>query len=166
MRCRCGIAVALLLAASVVNAQSYPRQSDVESVDATVNAYYDVISGPAGYAYDAERDASLHAPGALITRLTAKGLADRHDLAGEQATVPTVYEEAFFEVEINRIVEQYGNMAHVWSTYEVRGTPDGEATASGLNSISLYQSEGRWWIASWATQLVEDGDLPERYTGR
>ncbi len=158
--------IALAFAAGVVSAQDYPGQSDVESVDAIVNAYYDVISGPAGYEYDAERDASLHAPDAVITRLTADGLGNRHDLAAEQATVPAVYEEAFFEVEINRVVEHYGNMAHVWSTYEIRGAPDADATASGLNSLSLYRAEGRWWIASWSTQLVEDGDLPERYTGK
>ena len=166
MRFRFVIFVALACGAGIVSAQDYPRPSDVESIDAIVNAYYDVISGPAGYVYDGERDASLHAPDAIITRLTAEGLGNRHDLAAEQATVPAIYDQAFFEVEINRVVEHYGNMAHVWSTYEIRGTPDGDATASGLNSLSLYQAEGRWWIASWSTQLVEDGNLPERYSGK
>ncbi len=165
MNYRFGFALALFSFASVTIAQDYPRRSDVESVDAIVDAYYDVISGPTGYTYDADRDASLHAPDALITRLSAKGLDNRHDLAAEQATVPAVYEEAFFEVETNRIVEQYGNMAHVWSTYEVRSTPNGDASAVGLNSISLYRDEDRWWIASWSTQLIDDDEAPERYLG-
>ncbi len=166
MNYRFSFAVAVLFIASVTAAQDYPRQSDVESIDAIINAYYDVISGPAGYEYNAERDASLHAPGAIITRLNRSGLGNRHDLTTEQATVPSVYEEPFFEVEINRIVERYENMAQVWSTYEVRSSPDGAASAVGLNSISLYRDKGRWWIASWSTQLVEDDDVAERYLGR
>ena len=167
MKLRVITASALLAMASFTYAQDDTLQTDVESVDAIVDAYYDVISGPAGYEYDAERDASLHAPLAIITRLSAAGLDNRHNLAAEQGTVPPVYEENFFEVEINRIVEQYGNMAHVWSTYEVRPSPDGDASALGLNSISLYRDGGRWWIASWSTQLVDDDNpLPDRYLGR
>ena len=157
----------LLAVASLAYAQDDAHQLDVESVDAIIDAYYDVISGPAGHEYDAERDAALHAPLAIITRLSAAGLDNRHDLAAEQDTVPPVYEEAFFEVEVNRIVEHYGNMAHVWSTYEVRPSPEGNASSLGLNSISLYRDEGRWWIASWSTQLVDDDNpLPDRYLGR
>ena len=156
----------LLAVASFAYAQDDTPGSDVESVDAIIKAYYNVISGPAGYEYDARRDASLHAPLAIISRLSAAGLDNRHDLAVEQGTVPSVYEEGFFEVEINRIVERYGNMAHVWSTYEVRSSPAGNATALGLNSISLYRDSGRWWIASWSTQLADDDNpLPDRYLG-
>lgn len=167
MQLRVIAASALLAVVSFTFAQDDTHPSDVESVDAIVDAYYDVISGPAGHEYEAGRDASLHAPLAIITRLSASGLDKRHDLAAEQGAVPAVYAEGFFEVEINRIVEQYGNMAHVWSTYEVRASPGGDATALGLNSISLYRDDGRWWIASWSTQLVDDENkLSDRYLGR
>ena len=167
MQLRALNAAVLLAVASFAYAQDTTRGPDVESVDAIINAYYDVISGPAGHEYDAERDTSLHAPLAIITRLSAAGLDNRHDLAVEQGTVPPVYEESFFEVEINRIVEQYGNMAHVWSTYEVRSSPDGNATGLGLNSISLYRDDRRWWIASWSTQHADDDNpLPDRFLGK
>ena len=46
---------------------------DTSSVDSIVNAYYEVVSGPEGFIYDADRDASIHADGALITKVFPHG---------------------------------------------------------------------------------------------
>ena len=43
------------------------------SIDTGVDAYYAVISGPQGHVYDAQRDASIHAEGALITKFFLDG---------------------------------------------------------------------------------------------
>ena len=147
----------------VLSAADYPLESDVSSIDAIVNAYYDVISGPAGHNYDAERDRSLHAPLAIITRITAGGELQRHDFATEQEPFKEPYQVGLFEYEIGRIVEEFGELAHVWSTFEIRNTPDGEVVSRGVNSISLYYHEDRWWIASWSTQPEGDEPLPEKY---
>ncbi|MEM7504064.1 MAG: hypothetical protein AAF417_18630 [Pseudomonadota bacterium] len=149
-----------------LSAAEYPLRSDVESIDAIVAAYYDVISGPAGFRYDADRDRSLHAPNAIITRVSAEGSLQRHNLAAEQEPLKDPYPEGFFEYEIGRIVEEYGDLAHVWSTFEVRRTPEGETVSRGVNSISLYYHENRWWIASWSTQPEGDEPLPARYLNK
>lgn len=148
---------------STVFSENEPLATDVESIDSIINAYYDVISGPEGYHYDAERDRHLHAPNAVITRTSADGTFQRHDLATEQKPLETPYQEGFFEHEIGRIVEHYGHLAHVWSTYEIRNTIDGDAVGRGVNSISLYYHESRWWIASWSTQLEGKTPLPTKY---
>lgn len=148
-----------------VAAADYPLESDVKSIDAIVAAYYDVISGPAGFQYDADRDASLHAPNAIITRVSADGSLQRHDLAVEQEPLKEPYPEGFFEYEIGRIVEAYGDLAHVWSTFEIRRSPNGESVGRGVNSISLYYHENRWWIASWSTQPEGEEPLPAKYLG-
>ena len=50
---------------------------DTSSIDALVNAAYDVISGPAGTARDWERERSLFWPGArLIPTATVPGRND------------------------------------------------------------------------------------------
>jgi hypothetical protein len=152
-----------LIAFDALSETGYPLESDVASLDAIIRAYYDVISGPAGYQYDVKRDQSLHAPDAIITRITADGSLQRHDLATEQLPLREPYAEGFFEHEISRIVEEYGGLAHVWSTYEVRSTPDGAATSRGVNSISLFYHADRWWIASWSTQLEGKSPLPSKY---
>ena len=141
----------------------YPLAADVSSIDGIINAYYDVISGPAGHQYDAERDRSLHAPDAIVTRITAQGELQRHDFATEQEPFTTPYEEGLFETEIGRIVEEFGGLAHVWTTFEIRNTPDGEVVTRGVNSISLYYHDDRWWIASWSTEPEGDEPLPAKY---
>ena len=100
-----------------------------------VDAYYDVISGPKGHSYNVTRDQSLHASKAIITRTDDDGLLERHDLSTEHVPLTAIYSEGLFEVEIGRIVEQYGNIAHAWSSYEVRNTPEGPAQPEGDQPI-------------------------------
>ena len=55
--------VATILSTSVLAyASDYPLEDDVSSIDGVIMAYYGVVSGPAGFEYDHERDRSLHAP--------------------------------------------------------------------------------------------------------
>ena len=156
-------AAVLLLLSSAVFADDYPLQSDVATIDGIVNAYYDVINGPPGYEFESERDRSLHAPNAIITRVTPGGELVRHGLAAEHEPLSEPYDEGFFETEIGRIVEEYGNLAHVWSTFEIRNDPEGEVVSRGVNSITLYYYEDRWWIASWSTEQEGDEPLPDQY---
>jgi len=137
--------------------------ADVQSIDAIVDAYYDVISGPKGHQYDAERDLFLHASQAIITRVSEAGTLQRHDFATEQAMFAEPYPEGLFEFEIGRVTEEYGNLAHVWSAFEIRNTPDGDVVSRGINSISLYRYDERWWISSWSTHPEGDDPLPEKY---
>lgn len=51
----------------------------------------------------------------------------------------------FFEREIWRRVETFGNVAHVFSAFEA-GFANGEVFARGVNSIQLLQANGRWWV--------------------
>lgn len=56
----------------------------------------------------------------------------------------------FFEVEIARRVHIFGNIAHVWSAYEARTSPDDTVPERrGINSIQLYRdAPGRWRITA------------------
>ena len=74
----------------------------------------------------------------MITRTDDDGLLERHNLLTEQVPLTAIYSEGLFEAEIGRIVEQYGNIAHAWSSYEVRNTPDGPTISRGISSVSMY----------------------------
>lgn len=156
------ILLSLAFAISAVAAE-YPLEEDVSSIDAIVDAYYDVISGPVGHQYDAARDRSLHAPDALITRITPAGELQRHDMTTEQQALTEPYKQGLFEVELGRIVQKYGDLAQVWSTFEIRETPNGPAVSRGVTSMSLYHRDSRWWIGTWSTQSEGDEPLPEKY---
>ena len=55
-------------------------------------------------------------------------------------------ENAFYEVETDRRVDVFGNIAHVWSHYEARrSTSDNDVERRGINSIQLFRDPDRGW---------------------
>jgi hypothetical protein len=131
--------------------------SDVESIDAIIAAAYDVISGPAGKKRDWDRERSLFFPGArLMPTATVPGRNDVDlvplilDVEGYIERVEPIFAKSgFYEKEIARRVEQFGRIAHVWSTYESRHDPsDASPFMRGINSIQLFNDGNRWWILS------------------
>jgi hypothetical protein len=130
------------------------RAEDVGSMDAILAALYDVISGPAGQQRDWDRMRSLFAPGARLipTGKRPDGSAvmliwtvDQYiTTAGSQ-----LEKEGFFEREIGRHVDRYGNVVQVFSSYDSRHAKDDEKPfARGINSIQLHHDGARWWVVS------------------
>ena len=136
---------------------------DVASVDAILAALYDVISGPAGQERNWDRFRSLFIPGArLIPTGRAQNGQVRHRVMDAEGYIstsgPLLMKEGFFEREIARRTEQFGNIAHAFSTYESRRTPGAAPFARGINSIQLLRREGRWWIVT----ILWDVERPDR----
>lgn len=72
--------------------------------------------------------------------------------------------EVFYEVQVKVKTETYGHMAHLWSTYEIRPTPDGKAEVTGINSIQAVYDGSRWRVLSvlWEPSATA-GPIPEQY---
>ena len=159
--------LALALLAPAAAAQG-ADPADVSSLDAILDAYYEVVSGPAGQPRDWARDSTLHHPDAVVTvvRTGADGetVIEPVDLAAYHAGAGGLAEAGFFEVEIARQVQQHGAVAHVWSTYESRLDPDEEPFARGINSMQLFWDGERWHMLTifWH-QESEDTPIPAPY---
>jgi len=71
----------------------------------------------------------------------------------------------FYEAELSHRVERIGRIAHVWSTYESRHTPeDAEPFMRGVNSIQLYNDGQRWWVINLTWQPeTESAPIPAEY---
>jgi len=143
-------------------------QEDVQSIDGILRAYYEVVSGPAGSAYDRARDEFLHHPDALIAVPVPDGTGGTHletmSLAGFYDRAGGVRDTPFFEWEIHRVVERFGMIAHVWSTYAASAEPGGEPHTRGVNSIQLYFDGERWWVMGWIYDQERPGlELPDGY---
>jgi hypothetical protein len=166
------LAAALLGAASSGFAQQaapQARPQDVASIDAIIGALYEVISGPAGQKRDWDRFLSLFAPGARLipTGPTEAGGAAARILAPEDyrtRAAPGLEQNGFFENEIARTTESYGNIAHAFSTYESRRTADAAPFDRGINSIQLLKDGSRWWIVTvyWDAERTA-GPIPAKY---
>lgn|SRR5574341_77204 len=157
-------------------AASQPAQTpaadpkDVATMDAVVAALYDVISGPAGQKRNWDRFRSLLYPGA---RLIPTGRRQTGEIVARVGTpedyitgsAPLLEQNGFFEREISRRTERFGNIAHLFSTYESRHKADDERPfARGINSIQLWNDGTRWWILTVMWQGEDDkSPLPAEY---
>lgn len=161
------------LVGSLAGHPSWPmaQPADVRSIDAIVSALYNVISGPKGQQRDWNRMRSLFLPdGRLIPSRTDR---DTHRNDAVVLTIegyierssPRMESEGFFEHGIHNEVEEFGNIAHVWSTYESRhATEDAKPFARGINSIQLLKSGGRYYIVEilWDSETPAS-PIPTRY---
>ena len=70
----------------------------------------------------------------------------------------------FYERQVKVSSETYGHIAHLWSTYEVRPTPEGKPDVRGINSIQAAFDGKRWKIISieWQAETPTE-PVPEKY---
>ncbi len=146
---------------------------DTATIDSTVDALYRAISfRPGGRpSWDALR--SLFLPGGRLIPPKREGdqhvavLSVEEFIAWGDEVFAGAREAGFDERDTHRVTEQFGNVAHVLSTYESRFTPeDAEPTQRGVNSIQLVRDGGRWWAVTifWDAER-EDNPIPARYLG-
>lgn len=167
------ISLVIFFVAASVFSQA-PREADpkdVASLDAIMKAVYDVISGDAGQKRDWDRFRALFHKDA---RLMPTGVNPQTKIAGARAFTPDEYikqadpyfeKEGFYETERARRVEQYGNIVHVFSTYESRhSTKDTKPFARGINSFQLLNDGKRWWVVTiyWQAETPEN-QIPKKY---
>jgi hypothetical protein len=58
----------------------------------------------------------------VITRLNENGKTESHTLEAEYIPIG-LSRRGFFEKELKRIVNKFGNIAQVWSAFEIRTDP-------------------------------------------
>ena len=78
---------------------------------------------------------------------------------------PYLESNGFFEKEVARRTEQFGNLVHVWTTYEARNkADDAKPMMRGINSMQLWNDGKRWWVLSIVWQAEDPTTpLPEKY---
>lgn len=134
-----------------LNAQNNNYEQDVKTIDALIKASYEVVSGEKGAKRNWERDKYLHHPKTVYSyydreeeKQATMTLQEFHKVTDDM-----IFETAFYENEVNREVRVFGNIAHVWSTYETRLEKNGKVERRGINSIQLIFEDNRWYIISW-----------------
>lgn len=145
--------------------------ADVASIDAIIKAVYEVISGDAGKARDWDRFRTLfHKDAHLIPsdKNPQTGIVSATALTPEdylKQAEPFFLNNGFFEKEIANRKEIYGNIAHVFSTYEsFRKSDEKKPFMRGINSFQLLNDGKRWWIVNifWLSETPENL-IPKKY---
>ena len=148
-------------------ATSLARAADGDSIDSVVRAVYEAISGPAG-TRDWARFRSLFAEGARLipVRATAEGASPAPMTVEDYVTRAGANFEknGFYEREVARRAESFGNIAHVFSTYESRHAPGEKPFARGINSFQLVRDGKRWKAITILWDSEREGNaIPEKY---
>jgi len=143
------------------------RAADGDSIDTIMRAVYDTISGPAG-TRDWVRFRSLFAEGARLIpiRVTPQGPAPAVMTVEDyvQRAGGSFEKTAFYESEVARRVETFGNIAHVFSTYESRHAPGEKPFARGINSFQLVKDGQAWKVVTILWEAEREGNpIPEKY---
>lgn len=148
-----------------------PSGLDVVSKDNILKALYEVISGPPGER-NWERFRSLFHPQAYMgaTATDPSGTVRFRSFTPEEYVRnngPFFKSSGFFEEEIGRSEDAFGNIVQVFSAYQYRFQQNGPVQKRGINSIQLVNENGRWWIANiiW-NEESQALPIPEKYLGK
>lgn len=146
------------------------RPADVASSEAIITALYDVISGGPNQNRDWDRFRSLFTSGArlIVGAPSPDGRVPSRNMTVEEYVVmadPFLKRDGFWEREIARRVERYGNVTHVFSTYESRvKSADAPPFSRGINSIQLVTNGERWWVVTILWDFERPGNpIPAQY---
>ena len=142
---------------------------DVATADAIIAALYDANSVMVDQKRGADRFRSLFVPdarmmptaripnGKAILRFQPLDVYIRTASSGQPR-------HGFSEREIARTSETFGNIMHVFSTYEARRDSADTKPTRGINSIQLFNDGTRWWVVSvlWDNERP-DSPIPAAY---
>lgn len=153
-----------------VNGQDVRSSPFLDSIDGIITTLYSVISGEKGETRDWELMRSLFHPEAKLipSGLEAEGeFKARYITPGEyiQNSGQWLINNGFFEKEIHRVTQRFGNIAHIFSTYECfHSETDNHPFMRGINSIQLLFDGKRWWIINlYWTQETVTNPIPGEY---
>jgi hypothetical protein len=139
----------------ICRAQACPTTNTIPDL---VKALDDAVSGPGNKDRTCLR--ALLMPDARLIPLTKStdGQWVSHPLTVEDwiSRVAKRGNDAFYERQVKYSTESFGQIAQLWSTFEIRPTPDGKALARGINAIQAINDGSGWKV----TQIVWKDESP------
>jgi len=143
--------------------------SDCASLDSIIGALYATISGAAGER-DWERFRTLFYPGARLHRtvVSADGEVSMSAMDVEgfiNFANPFLSQHPFYEWELVRQVDDFGQIAQVFSSFDSSSSADGgDSLGRGINSVQLWFDNQRWWVMSMLWDDERAGNkIPPQY---
>lgn len=175
MRLPLGITLACLALTSAAAGAQAP--SPQQTIDGVMIELYAAVTREPGQRFAWDRLRAIMLPGAIMLpqprQLQGRSQVMSVDQfiawidAGTDPTIGTGRDQGFYERQINLIVDQYGDVAQAFTTYEKGPYQPRQVIGRGINTVQLVRRDGLWWILSiaWDEENTA-GPLPPKYRGR
>ena len=124
---------------------------DLTSIPALMEALYRAISGPpGGQDFDLARRIWHPELRMVRTGVDAEGRPTLRSFSADEYEANAralLAHTSFYEIETERRIVRFGNVAQVFSAYEARTAPvGGDFIKRGMNCAHLYNDGERWWL--------------------
>jgi len=169
---RITLVLILFIGTYLANGQNDNSQylEKVKTIDSTLETLYTVISGEKGEERNWELFKYLFKPDAKLIPSGKKkdGTVEARFISAQDyidGSGKWLVENGFFEKEIHRETDTFGNITQVFSTYEsFRSKKDTDPFMRGINSIQLLNDGKRWWVINiYWMQESEENPIPDEY---
>ncbi len=121
------------------------------TLDDVIKEMYDSICFEHGERPDWKRSDAIYAPGARLVRVNDSGVYE-FDVKSYRVDFERMIDSgempSFWEGELWRDTQQFGDVAHVLSAYETRRSRNGDVLNRGVNSLQMFRRGGRWLISA------------------
>lgn len=159
------LALVFLFAAPAGFAQTAPAPAAcpaTPTLDKLISALDAAVSGPANKDRTCMRQLLL--PEARLIPINPAVSVRVLTIDDWIAAVAKRGSDAFYEVQIRHPSESYGRVAQLWSTYEIRPTPDGKPEGRGINSIQAVYDGQNWKVLEilWQAETPQT-PIPAKY---
>ena len=155
----------ILLSAPFLQAQTASCPSS-KTRDDLIKARDDAVSGPADKDRTCMRQLLLSDARLIPVGKGKDGTIGPHVLNVDDWITPVKARGSavFYEHQVKYSSDVYGHIAHLWSTYEIRPTPDGKAEMRGINSIQAVFNGTEWKVVEilWQAE-TPDESIPQKY---
>ena len=148
-----------------------------ETVEGVMTELYAAVTRAPGQPFPWQRLRAVVLPGAIMLPQPRQrqGRSDIMNVdqfiawidSGWKPIIGTPNDRGFFEKQINLVVDQYGDIAQAFTTYEKGPYEPRGVQARGINTVQLVRRNGRWFILSitWDEEGTA-GPLPPKYRGK
>lgn len=173
---RVAVAVAALTIGISMSAEAQTAHPQ-ETIDGVMTELYASVTREPGKPFQWERLRAIMLPdGLMIPQARQRGgkletmnvdqFIEWID-TGWKPIIGTDRDKGFFEKQINLVVNQYGDVASAFTTYEKGPYAPRGVQGRGINAVQLVRTAGRWYISSitWDEENTA-GPLPAQYGGK
>lgn len=158
----------LFSAAAQDKKMNYPEE--VKSIDKIVSSIYAIVSGKKGEERNWRMMRTVFHPKARLMTTFENESGEKEIRFFNVEDYITTFRDSFYAVDlyekdVRNEVERFGNMAHVFSTYQAFSSEQmKEPARTGISSIQLFHDGKRWWVLSmYWTNGTDEMPVPPLY---